>query len=102
MSEETGFKQPTKTRTKVELATETEHKRMEMGFIGRLWGNSQNAPFNIAGVLLFLLVVIGGVLSVAHHDSVSEIGEIWKVLSPMIGLILGYLFGMSHKTPRDP
>lgn len=69
-----------------------EEKRLDAGWLGKLFGSSKYAPFNIAGIVLILIVVIGAYCLYAPPEKTSAL-EVWKVLAPIITMILGYLFG---------
>src|SRR5262245_14050481 len=61
---------------------------LESGWFGKVFGNTKNAPQNIAGVVAILLCGVGGFALLSSQSS-----EIWKTIAPMITAILGYLFG---------
>jgi len=70
--------------------TSLEEKKMNLdaGLFGKIFGNSTSAPSNIAGITVLLL------LGVSIYMTGTKIStEIWTTTSPMISLILGYLFG---------
>jgi hypothetical protein len=71
-----------------------EEKKLDLdaGTLGKFFGSSKNAPSNIAGVVIIILVVTG-VACLIFPPSESDPIEIWKILAPVITLILGYLFG---------
>ena len=64
---------------------------LESGWLGKLFGNKANAPSNIAGVIVILLVVSG--LFVTFTDAKILPKEYWSIITSIITLILGYLFG---------
>ena len=74
------------------LTERLEEKRLDAGWLGKLFGSSQYAPFNIAGIMLILLLAIGAYCLYAPPEKISAL-EVWKVLAPIITMILGYLFG---------
>ena len=70
--------------------TSFEEKKMnlEAGWFGKVFGNATSAPTNIAGISIILL------LGISIYMTASKIStDIWSVTSPLISLILGYLFG---------
>ena len=70
--------------------TSFEEKKMnlEAGLFGKIFGNANSAPTNIAGMSILLL------LGITIYMTGSKIStEIWSVTSPLMSLILGYLFG---------
>lgn len=65
---------------------------LDAGWIGRVVGNTRNAPNNIAFVVVMLILVAGLVVTFAYpQDRV----EFWKIILPIVTLTLGYLFGRS-------
>jgi hypothetical protein len=70
---------------------EFEKKKLSLqhGFLGVFFGASLNAPLNIAGLVLVLLIVPGIVL--VFFDGKISVIEYWKQISPAVTLILGYV-----------
>lgn len=66
---------------------------LESGVLGRVFGNHRTAPTNIAGAVLLLLLVPAVVL-VFFQGSLPA-GEYWKVITPIVTLVLGYVLGQS-------
>jgi hypothetical protein len=64
---------------------------LESGWLGKLFGNKANAPSNIAGVIVVLLVISG--LFVTFSEARIQPKEYWSIITSIITLILGYLFG---------
>jgi len=64
---------------------------LESGWLGKLFGNKANAPANIAGVIVILLVLSG--LFITFIKAEIQPKEYWSIISSIITLILGYLFG---------
>ena len=64
---------------------------LESGILGKFFGNHRNAPSNIAGAVLLVLLVPCVVLVFVQGSFPA--GEYWKVVTPIITLILGYVFG---------
>jgi uncharacterized membrane protein HdeD (DUF308 family) len=62
------------------------------GLLGKLFGNSENAPTNIAGLVMMLLVFSGIAMLFTTGTSMTA-SEYWKIILPVITLIIGYLFG---------
>ena len=56
---------------------------IDIGVLGKIFGNSSNAPTNIAGTTIFILLIA------TLFSSALE----WEQSSPVITLVLGYLFG---------
>ena len=55
---------------------------IDAGLLGKFFGNSSNAPTGIAGITIFLMIVI---------PFFSDLR--WEQSLPVITLALGYLFG---------
>ena len=66
---------------------------LQAGWLGRCFGSSGNAPLNIAGLLVALLLVSG--IIVLFVESVFPAKESWDTIVPLLTLALGYLFGKS-------
>ncbi len=77
---------------------EKEIKDKDLGLVGRLFGGHDITALNISGILLLLLVIIGVIftfkLICLPKDSQSiSIVDLWGIITPLITLILGYIFG---------
>lgn len=70
---------------------EFEKKKLSLqhGLLGAFFGASLNAPLNIAGFVLVLLIAPGIVL--LFIDGKISVDEYWKQISPAVTLILGYV-----------
>ncbi len=64
------------------------------GYLGRLVGSPRNAPNNIAFAVLVLVSLAGVVASF-----LPERIEFWKIISPTIALVMGYLLGQNTSKP---
>jgi hypothetical protein len=72
-------------------ALEQTRMSLESGYLGKLFGSAANAPTNIAGFVVCLLVIISVV--VLFLPSKMPVDEFLKLILPVITLVLGYLFG---------
>ena len=68
---------------------------LESGWLGKLFGGSRNAPSNIAGLSLLLLVAPGIALLFIPGTSMTA-ADYWKFITPIVTLILGYVFGTNR------
>jgi len=68
-----------------------EGKKIDLGFLGKFFGSHDNAPANIAGLVLVILIITG-VIILFWGTSVS-VGVFWDKIVPIVTLTLGYLFG---------
>src|SRR4051812_3846938 len=80
------------------MAPDLQSKAMDLdsGWLGRCFGSTQNAPGNIAGLVVVLLLVLG-IYVTAVETKAMQAPEYWKTVLPVITLVLGYLFGRKNK-----
>jgi hypothetical protein len=64
---------------------------LEAGWLGKFFGSGKNAPLNIAGFVVVVLVIVGCVNLFVQSNLPS--GDYWKIIGPLITLVLGFLFG---------
>jgi hypothetical protein len=67
-----------------------EHKRLEAGFFGKLFGTGTNASNNIAGIILIGLLIA---MVAAWFIDPEKASKFIGVVAPIMTLTLGYLFG---------
>lgn len=74
-----------------------ESKKLDLdaGILGKCFGSKSNAPSNIAGFFLVIMTVSG--IAVLFISSAIPAGEYWKIITPLITMSLGYIFGKSSK-----
>ena len=77
---------------------ETEAKKEDRGLLGKMWGSIDHSSNNIAGLFIILLLCIGllytiWMLCVNSCESHKKVLEFWEMLTPMMTLALGYIFG---------
>lgn len=81
---------------KLDQKHEQETITKNLGWIGRTFGNAENASKNITAILCILLLVGVATVSVIvycnEHD-ISKVTGLWDGVLPIITLSLGYLFG---------
>jgi hypothetical protein len=75
-----------------ELFLESKRMDLDSGWLGKLFGGSTTAPTNIAGLSLMLLL-IAGVALLFFNSATMTAADYWKIITPIITLVLGYLFG---------
>lgn len=71
------------------------HNQQSLGFLGKLWGSSNSAPTNIAGLLLLLCFIFGGLSFVVAQS--PELAEARKWLLGFTTTVVGFLFGTGTK-----
>jgi hypothetical protein len=77
------------------LVLRSKEMDLEAGWLGKCFGGRSNAPLNIAGLLVVLLV--GSGVSVLFFESAISPPEYWKIIIPLLTLVMGYMFGKSSK-----
>ena len=74
-------------------------KKMELesGWLGKFFGNKANAPSNVSGLVLIVLLLSGIVMIVLPYEDHNALSvtpkEYWEIIVPIVTLILGYMFG---------
>ena len=68
---------------------------LESGWLGRFFGNRANAPSNIAGLVLIVLLLSAIARTVIPYGEkvLMPTEDYWQIIVPLATLILGYLFG---------
>jgi len=74
---------------------QSKEMALEAGWLGRYFGSGKNAPLNIAGLLVLLLV--GSGIAVLFLPSTIPAEKYWNIIAPLITLVLGYVFGKGSK-----
>lgn len=69
---------------------------IEIGWLGKIWGNPKTSPNNIAGFTIVLLLFLGIGWTILSKDFDST-KSLWSIITPIITLALGYLFGENRK-----
>lgn len=76
-------------------ALEQTRMSLEAGWLGRVFGSATNAPTNIVGFVVLLLIVPGIALLFAPSNMSAV--DYLKLVLPVITLVLGYLSEKAHK-----
>lgn len=84
--------------------SEIEKTRVNQGTLGKFWGSTSSIPNNIAALTVIILVVTGIIytyctMSLPADKIALPIKEFWAIISPLITLSIGYLFG--HKPDKE-
>ena len=71
-----------------------EAKKLDLdaGILGKIFGSASNAPSNIAGLTILLLLCIS-LYGTVYPSNTLSVADLWKITTPIITMILGYLFG---------
>lgn len=70
----------------------------ELGILGQFFGSGDSIKLNIAGLFIFILVITGVtytacILFSTENKKAIGILEFWGIITPLITLALGYIFG---------
>lgn len=74
-----------------ELLLRSKEMDLESGFLGKIFGAPTHSPANIAGLVIFLLIGTGIIITFIPASVNSS--DYWTKISPLITLALGYVFG---------
>ncbi len=64
---------------------------LNSGLLGKFFGTSENVSVYIAGVVVIVVVLTG--LVVTFLPGGTNAVETWKIITPIVTMILGFLFG---------
>ena len=74
--------------------------KMELGWIGKIWGGGKEKAGNIAGIAVSVsLLLLGAVIAVIvfskmlDSSNIAVLREVFTVVTSILTLSLGYLFG---------
>jgi hypothetical protein len=77
-----------------------QSKLIDTGALGKIFGGPENAPTNIAGLILiiFVLMLLGVIIAIVNfskggNDTTALEGICYKIILPVITLVVGFLFG---------
>lgn len=79
-----------------------EAQKEERGFLGRFFGGKDSSSNNIAGLFICALLVIAtlytfGMAIYCPNNTHSQVLDFWGIVTPLITLALGYIFGNKEK-----
>ena len=81
--------------------SELKKQKLLLGKLGWLFGSKSNSVFNVT--CLFLLICVlgafiytGYMVHCDHEKTHNQIVDFWKIISPLLALALGYLFGVKN------
>lgn len=70
---------------------------IEIGWLGKIWGSPKTSPNNIAGLAIILLLLFGIGWTTIKSENSQSIKDLWSIITPIITLAFGYLFGEKSK-----
>ena len=82
--------------------SELTHKKVDQGVLGQLWGSSASIPNNVAALAIVILLLTGIIYTFCVINTPDTrvgltIKDFWAIISPLITLCIGYLFGDKTK-----
>lgn len=86
--------------TVTEAREARENKRVEMGFMGKLFGDVDHKPGNIAGFAILMSMIMLGVLFIAPDSESLPKRDGFTLFSGIITAALGFLFGRTSSGTR--
>ena len=77
-------------------------ERLEQGILGKVWGSSTSIPHNIAALSIIVLILTGifytyCCMGLKNEEISLPIKDFWYIITPLITLAIGYLFGDKTK-----
>ncbi len=92
-------KNPETSHKIIDNTFEESKMTRELGLLGQFFGSGNSIKLNIAGLFIFILVITGIVytacvlFSTNINSKAIGILEFWGIITPLITLALGYIFG---------
>lgn len=74
---------------------------VKAGWLGKFFGMNDRISLYIAGVTIFLMLISGIIFtffSFFYSESFDNTIKLWGVITPIITLSLGYIFGKGSKS----
>lgn len=89
----------------IDKTFEANQAENELGVLGKFFGSGDTVKMNIAGLLIFVLLFAGICYSaiillnssVSNNSKAVSIVEFWGIITPLITLALGFIFGKHQK-----
>lgn len=94
---------PKTSQRLIDRTFENNIKDKEIGILGKLFGFGDSVKFNIAGISILILILAGISYTIivifceVNEQKVISIGDFWAIITPLLTLTLGYIFGKSDK-----
>lgn len=92
---------PATTQKMIEYHTSMADK--EIGYLGKFFGSGDSVKVNVSGFCIIVLLAIGIIYTVLYlffassDTKAAGIIEFWGIITPIVTLALGYIFGKSPK-----
>jgi len=80
----------------IETEGQKEHRKQEMGWLGRVFGSVEDKPGNITGfVIILLIAAICALAFLGPGDPNFPVDKVLTAFLSILTIALGYLFGRS-------
>lgn len=96
-------KDPETSQKIIDKTFESNNIDKELGKLGLFFGLGESIKMNIAGLTIIILLITGilytlGILCFNFSENKNVIGilEFWGIITPIITLILGFIFGKTQ------
>ncbi len=76
------------------LKDSIEHEKLEVGFVGKLFGKGDAAKLNATTLSLAFLILSGITISLIDLENSKEY---WEIIFPLITLAFGYIWGEAKR-----
>lgn len=76
-----------------------EIKNKELGWFGIFFGGKELISLNISGMLIIFLIITGLIMSFKIYKEPKDLDnvvKVWGIITPIITLTLGYIFGSKN------
>jgi hypothetical protein len=73
---------------------ELDKKKIEQGWVGKIWGGTSNNKINIAALIILIAMLFAIIYSfIVKENAPFSAKDCWTTVAPIITLALGYIFG---------
>lgn len=88
----------------IDKTFESNNHERELGTLGKFFGSGDTVKMNISGLTILVLIITGICYTTAilcfdttANSKAVGISDFWGIISPMITLALGFIFGKTQK-----
>ena len=84
---------------RIEVESDRKKTEIQNGILGYFFGFGDSVANNIAGGLIFGLILIGTIYTFWGQSGYNflSIKDFWSIITPLITTAVGYLFGKKEK-----
>jgi drug/metabolite transporter (DMT)-like permease len=96
------FKNKDLAKQIIDSQSQDNKQKIEQGWLGKFWGSASSIPHNIAALAILLLLLTGIAYTffcfqIPSNNIGISIKDFWSIITPIITLSIGYLFGEKQK-----